>query len=710
MSEELDFRSLNIKKSYNSITDDLLNDFYIPVLSRAVKYSRLVGFFSSSSLAVAARGITGLIKNGGYINLACSPNLSEEDIKIIRDSSESPEKYIERKLLQELDNLENEFVKNHVYALGWMLANKKLNLKIVFPVAEDNMPLSSEKTIKLGIFHVKIGILEDSLGNKVSFSGSVNETAAGWKFNIEKIKVFRSWVESEKDYLETDIRDFNYYWTGSVNNKLRIIDAPEAVKEKLVLMSPKEIDKITIVYPPKQNKIILHPHQNEAVNKWIENNFRGIFEMATGTGKTFAALECIKRALETNNKLLIIVSTPYHHLNDQWKKQVDNFQLNFDSEIIADSTNKDWKNNLADQLVELSIGKIKSILVLTTHRTLSSEDFRKIIQYNSINKNYKIFMIGDEVHWLGAEKYSNALLESYDLRLGLSATPVRIYDTFGTRKIIEYFNGIVKSFSLEDALTKINPETGDFYLCDYEYHPRIAYLNEEEIFAYINETKKIIKTHNLRKYQDSDLNDEILELLAYRRSNIIKNCRMKYQILDEILKELGEDLHHTIIYCTPQQIKTVMKIVNLQHRIKAHKFTMEEGTAKSPRFQNLSEREFILKKFASGEYQVLIAMKCLDEGVDIPAAETAILMASSGNPREYIQRMGRLLRRYPNKKRAKIYDIIAIPDREKLPFEYADIEQKILEKELNRYMFFAKNALNGSEAQKILLEIKYNCI
>ena len=328
-------------------------------------------------------------------------------------------------------------------------------------------------------------------------------------------------------------------------------------------------------------------------------------------------------------------------------------------------------------------------------------DFKKILQSNKSNLN--IFLIADEVHGLGAKKSSKGLLEEYNLRLGLSATPKRWFDTIGTNIIYNYFNKVVYEFNLKNAISTINPFTGETYLTPYRYIPKFVSLNTEELEEYISETRIILMKFNKIK-NDKD-KDKYLESLLFKRANIIKNAGEKYRILEDILNEINFTIKWTIIYCSPQQIDTAMKIIN-KRGIIAHRFTMGEGTIPDKKYGNISEREFLLQKFAENKYQVLVAMKCLDEGVDIPPVRKAILMASSSNPREYIQRIGRVIRRYPGKEEAVIYDIIVVPSFNRLFPEFRAIEWKIFEKEIERYEEIATDAINNAEALEIIYNIK----
>jgi superfamily II DNA or RNA helicase len=698
----MNLKQIMIKKSYSSDNDDILNDFYIPALETSVKYYRLAGFFSSTSLAIASRGILGLIRNEGYIKLIVSPKLKKVDLDVIISSNEDPSYYIEQQLLLELDNLENEIIRDHVFALGWLLANKKLEIKVAIPIGENKTLRSYEESDFIGLFHQKVGILMDDENNIVTFSGSINETALGWKGNVEEFKVFRNWELSELEYVTSDINKFERFWNGK-SDKIRTINIPDAVSRKLISLAPADINEIDFIKPKISNKngIILFEHQKDAIRSWITNGMKGIFEMATGTGKTFTALGCLAHLFDSNKSITVVITAPYHHLLQQWNNEITKFGLKCDQTIIADSSNNQWKDTLVNSLIDLHLGHKKKIIILTTHNTLSSSDFKNIIG-NNLNDS-KLLIIADEVHGLGAKKSQTGLLNEFEYRLGLSATPKRWYDTLGTNVIYDYFGGVVYEFGLEKAITSINPVTNETYLVPYKYRLNFLSLTADEIEKYIENTAKIIKQKSRAKTESEE--DKYLELLYYQRANIIKNAKEKYTILNNILGELTPNLKWTIIYCSPQQIENIMKII-FNKGIISHRFTMAEGIRPKNEYQGLSEREYVLNKFAESKYQVLIAMKCLDEGVDIPPAREAVLMASSSNPREYIQRIGRVIRRYKGKREATIYDFLIIPSFNQLPLELMKIEWNIFNKELIRCEEIGKIALNKVQALNSIYEIK----
>jgi len=704
----VNLRNLSLKKAYSSDFDDILEDFYIPALTLSLEYQRLAGYFSSTSLAVAARGIMGIIKNGGAMKLIVSPRLSKDDLDAILSSRKDYEEIIENRLILELDQLEDEFIKDHVAALGWMVANKRLHIKVAVVYDDNGEPLPCEDVEQTTLFHQKVGILRDTDGNTLSFSGSINETAAGWLENIEEFKVFRDWESSEKEYVQADIIKFNRFWANQ-SKRIRVIDIPRAIEEKLIDIAPSDIENIDLEKYYKKskniNRVELFSHQKDAVNAWLSNDMKGIFAMATGTGKTYAALGCLEKASKIFNRLLVVISCPYQHLIQQWRREITNFGVKYDELIIADSTNRRWRDVLVNSILDISLGHKEKVLVLTTHSTFASDDFVSIIQ--GYKSEFTILIIADEVHGLGAKESRKGLIDEYDLRLGLSATPRRWFDFPGTNLIYDFFKGEVFQFSLEDAINTINPATGKTYLVPYRYLPRFAYLSTDEIEQYAAKTKRIAKI--ARKASVDEEMNKCLELLLYARADIIKNAYEKYIVLERILDEIPNPIKWTIIYSSPQQIDTIMKIVNTR-RIIAHRFTMEEGTTPIREYNNLSERDFLLKEFGEGNYQVLVAMKCLDEGVDVPPARISVLMASSGNPREHIQRIGRILRRYPGKNEASIFDIIVLPQVNDVPPDLREIERRIIRKELSRYEEIARVAINNAEALAIISENLYSIV
>ena len=662
---------LNIKFKYDSDKDDLINEFYMPVLSNSSEYYRMSGFFSSTSLAISAQGISNFIINDGKMKLICSAVLSKEDKRIIEESNENPTKFIEKYALNDFRSMNEGFVKEHVEALGWMLANDLLEIKIAIPKNDQ------------GIFHSKIGVLKDEEDNIISFSGSDNETASGWLHNIEEFKVFCSWDESEKKFVYSDLDDFNRYWRGDTV-KTDVVDIPLAIKNELIKLAPKSKNDLTI-FKSKKSKIKLRDYQNEAIKNWFNNDCCGLLEMATGTGKTFTALSCFKELADSKDKLVTVIACPQSHLIDQWVKDVKIFH---DGKIIiASGKNSNWKDDLKNLRKKFLYGAIDKAVVMTTHASLSSDYFIKTIKKFDVER----LLIVDEVHGIGSFKQRLGLNECYEYRLGLSATPKRWFDEEGTTIIEDFFKGTVYEFDISRALTEINPDTNETYLAPYYYYPIIVDLNDEEYDEYISYSYKIAQILSSKKIKNKDK-----ELTKYNtlRQRIINNAENKYFEFDRLLKE-NPGIDKLIVFCSPQQIDYVQQILNENRVIPQHKFTEKESATIS-KITGMSERDEILQLFAEGSYKALVAIKCLDEGVDVPVAETAIIMSSTSNPREHVQRRGRILRRAPGKKYAVIYDILVFPE------EQTDAGSKIMKKEILRYKEFAENAINSYDCLKLL--------
>ncbi len=671
-------KEVDIKFKYDSDKDDLVNGFYIPVLSNSVEYYRMSGYFSSSSLAISARGIEDFIINGGKMKLLCNAQLTKEDYEIIEKTNQDSVEYVERLFIEDLHNIEDQFIKNHVEALGWMLNNGFLEIKIAIP--KD----------KKGIFHSKVGVLKDNEGNAISFSGSDNETAAGWLYNIEEFKVFKSWDPGEEKYVSSDLDTFFEYWNG-VTNRTKVIDLPSAVKKELIEFAPISRKELVVVSKRTRRPINLREYQDDAIDSWFAHDCRGIFEMATGTGKTITSLSAFKQLSSTKDKLVTVIACPQLHLIDQWIKDVENFH---NGRIIkASSKEKDWKHKLSALSRDFYMGLEDKVVIMTTHDTLSSDFFIKKIKKIKSDK----LLIVDEAHGIGSSKRLKGLIEDYNYRLGLSATPKRWFDEEGTQAIYDYFGDVVFDFDIRRALSDINPDTGKTYLTPYYYYPIIVDLTSEEYSEYRDLSTKIAQAIARKKHNNEKIS---LSALCNQRQRIINNAENKYCEFRKLLKE-HEDIDKLIVYCSDKQIDKVQKILNEENIIPQHRFTHKESSSKTMK-ELFSERESILYNFEKGNYRALVAIKCLDEGVDVPVAENAIILSSTSNPREHVQRRGRILRNAPGKDYATIYDFLVFPK------EKTDIGSKIMKKEIKRYKEFAELAINSLDCLEILDKYYYN--
>ena len=680
----MSFKDLTINRSYETSADkdQLLKEFYIPVLSQSTRYFRIAGFFSSSSLSVAMQGVEAMVNNGGTMKMLVSPELSEEDYDILKKSAFSDTSVIYKDF--KLDDINKN---DHLGLFAWLLANNKLEIKIVV-----------NKKIRNSLFHQKIGLMVDNDNNMISFSGSVNETAQAWLNNIEEFKTFKSWIDGQCEYLQDDLKKFDQYWNNSKEHAI-VYDIPSALKKEIIKRKPKDIDDLDIMrdYVKKEKKhtslLSLFPHQQEAVYAWKKNNKRILMEMATGTGKTRTALGCLCELLEKDIPFLTIVATPQGTLSRQWMKDVEDLKITVDYQKIIDGSNSKWASDLEKLILDLSFGLYKNGIVYTTHATCSDNKFINIIENNK--SNLKILFICDEVHGIGSAKQKNALLELYDYRIGLSATPERMFDDGGTSLIREYFGNKSYEFTIYQALHTVNPITGKPFLNHFLYLPVFVDLTNEEMEKY----KKISRNISYLKSKD-DCDKIALNIQYTKRAKILKNAKNKFEDYKRVINELQENgrINDTITFLTENQMPDVMKYLAEQGIVR-EKVTEEESATRKVTADGLTERQNIIRNFKNGSCQMLLGLKCLDEGIDIPNARIAILLANSTNPREYIQRVGRVIRQSPNKKISIIYDLIVAPN------DGTESSIYILEKEARRANVIAQNAENY-EIVKQLFELR----
>lgn len=663
----MSLKDLDLKMCYNSDDDNILKDFYIPVLGEAERYDRVTGYYSSSSFAAAAAGFSDFIRNRGKMRLLFHFVSSEKDLKEIKNSkSEVGE--VARKISEDLGNIEDELVLNHVKIMGWMISKGLLEIRVAVPQR---------------IFHPKIGIISDGAGNRISFSGSLNETYGGWSGNIEEFKVFKEWVPLQREYFKDDEKKFSSFWWDE-SNRMRVYRLPKAINEEIIEYKPKTGEELkeTIRSIEKsyesstESERTPRSYQRDAIDKWEKNGFRGIWKMATGVGKTLNAIWGIKRLLSEVGHLVTVIPVPYTHLISQWREELA--KEGFSS--IATSE-RGWEAKIESKVLDVSMGITDSLIILTTYDMYYKNKFADILKESSV----PILLICDEVHKAGATQRKRGMKDFYKYRLGLSATPERYYDELGTTYLKRYFKGkdkvVVKEYGLDKAI-----QNG--YLTEYEYNPHFVGLTPEEMKEYKRLSEDIAQRTAIIKNSDKkDFDtDKRLEKLFIDRAKIVKNANNKLEKLEDLLEGIG-DLDHTLIYCSPNQKGEVLRM--LRNRCKYHQFTADES---------LEEKKDLRDKFADGELEVLVAMKCLDEGFNVPSARKAIFLSSTGNPMQYVQRRGRVLRPHPRKNYAKIYDVLVYPP--DLGSNLSATGKSILKKEFERYEEFIKLSVNPLKETK----------
>lgn len=702
------YENLNILRSYKTNKNDIVREFYVPILTQSVLYKRAVGFFSSTALIELSKGISGLIKNGGKIRFIVSPLLSEEDISAIQrgyDEREIIKNCLEREIKEPKTKSEEE----RLNWLAHLIANNYLEIKVAFT------PPSKTS----GMYHEKIGILYDDNNNRVAFTGSMNETINAFHNNYESIVVFNSRVEEDAKRVNDLEWDFDALWAGRESN-ITVIDFPKVVKDKLIsykkdtfdltldeieLESSYEESPIQVGIPRIPRGVNLHPYQNDAIDAWAKNGYRGIFDMATGTGKTYTGLGAAVRLYNDVGKAAIIIVCPYQHLVEQWVEDIEKFNMR---PTIGYSTSPqhNWRTRLADDIIDFNLGVIDTFCFVTTNSMFAS----KYVQDQMQKLGRNTLLIADEAHNFGSPQLSQLLSPTFQYRLALSATLERHGDPEGTQFLYDYFDKKCIIYGLDRAIREDK-------LTPYYYYPIPVYLNDEELERYKAISYEIAK----ECYKDKQGNLKITkrgEHKTLERARLIAGVESKLAELKTQIEPYKNDTH-ILVYCGAtrveqfdsdnssaddegeRQIVAVSKMLGHDLGMKVTHFTSNESA---------KEREFIKKAFAdSNPYQALIAIKCLDEGVNIPSIKTAFILASTTNPKEYIQRRGRVLRKAPNKPYAIIYDFVTLarPLNEVDPYSGSfNCERALAKRELARIKEFGRIALNSRDADTLINDIE----
>lgn len=617
---------------------DLSRDFFAPALSRAVRYDRAVGYFSSGWLRANAQGMVRFAANGGRGRWVTSPILEEGDWEALQSGDAARRDPTLRKALERnIADLEETLERDTMSALAWMVADGVLDFRLALP----------RNKLERGNFHDKFGVLTDVEGDCVSFNGSYNDSIQGTR-NYESIKIFCSWQPAFAPLVQDDTRRFERLWNNRDPN-VRIFEMPEAAREQILRLrtperpysKPKWMGPDSVlepkglygsVQPTIPGHVSLREYQQKAVEAWFDSDCQGIFEMATGTGKTMTALAGAVRLFEQEERLLLLVCCPYKHLVEQWAEEAEHF--GFRPVRVAESKQR-WEPELAAQLRNFGKGRQDVVTIITTNSSLQGALPKLLAPYWD-----QTLIVVDEAHYAGAPKMLSALPPEPPWRLGLSATPIRHYDEEGSNALLEYFGGVIFEFGLREA---IGP-----YLTPYFYHPIPVEMTPEEFEEFAQFTRRLQRYGGLDA--DGPLPEEARKI-AIMRARVLNNSTAKLDWLRREIEPYAK-FRYTLFYVGDQLFQGTKELLGSEKRIRLHEFTHH---------QTNKERSEILERFAGGELQALIAMKCLDEGVDVPPTRTAYFLASSGNSREFVQRRGRVLRRAEGKEYATIYDLVSMP-------------------------------------------------
>jgi len=662
---------LELSSHYRTGESDPVSNFYKPCLDAATTYNRAVGYFRSSIFAIIGQPFLDFARRGGKARFICSPSITEEDAKAIASGYLQRDEAVRQAISRDIDALLSDpLAAQRAKLLATFVKFGALDIKVAI------------RSRGNGIYHEKIGIFGDSRGQKVSFMGSANETWSAWhaEGNYESIEVFSSWLPADEVRVNSHQRIFDLLWMGETPG-VDTIGFPEAQHRKLLTVAALGLDDPEID-PPQATRLgrrKLLPHQATAIDLWEQAGRSGVFEHATGSGKTFTAIEVIKRHLAKGEPAIVLV--PSQLLHEQWRREVLE-EIPDASTLMAGGGHIKWKAR-GRLRSHTSPGLGMNRVLLATMQTASTDAF-----ITGIVQGEHLLLVVDEIHQIGSPKHSRALAIFSGASLGLSATPIRYGDPDGTQRVFDRFGPVIPpAITLQDAIAAGR-------LVNYEYFPHAVHLGDDESALWKTLSKQI--SFELARAQENEGSGGLTDrakMLLIQRSRIAKKARVKTGLAAGVIKREFQEGQSWLVYCedSGQLDEMLFKLRDVGlHPLEYHSNMSGEKVEALNWF----------RKFGG----ILVSIKCLDEGVDIPAVSHAFILASSQNPRQFIQRRGRVLRKSTGKHLAVIHDAIVVP----VDPESESDQISLLKAELVRALEFADSALNrgaGSDLRRIALEL-----
>ncbi len=722
----------SIDRDYKTGSENEPLQFYLDGLANSNEFSLLLGYFSSSAINLLSVGFATFISKGGKMKMVINHLLSAKDKEAISRVEDNPNeiRVFDLTDVVSLGRVLDEYDTHFFECLAYLISEKRIEIKVIKP-----------KNGK-GIAHYKSGVFSDGQ-DSVGYKASCNFTYYGLSENIEELEAFLSWENGRSnklikrqlklidDYFTEKDEDVEYIPVSNIEvvlkdrfgkkdinellvqeeqllrKKQSLISNPNLKKTIFKLFSEIEIIRRTPKFPFKEPR----EYQQIAFENWKNNNQQGMFAMATGTGKTITSLNCLLEVYKKTGYYKALVLVPTLTLVNQWENECKKFNF---SNIVKVSSKSKWKNDLSNILTreKLSPTEDVSFIVISTYASYARENtFAEINQLSA-----KTLLIADECHNMGSNSILKLLPKvKAKRRIGLSATPERQFDEEGNKKLFSFFNSSNKytyEYSMKEAIDKA-------VLCRYYYYPYIVSLTESEMKDYKDLSLKISKYYS--KESESFNNNPILTALLLARKRIIHKAFNKISVFRKIIQnqyQKSGNLKYTLVYVPEgndpndyfetdsfsrvDELETDSDAVRLIDIFTQAVKDIDERITIRQFISGSNEKDLILEQFADGEIDVLTSMKCLDEGVDVPRSELAIFCASTGNPRQFVQRRGRILRTHPDKQFAYIHDLVVIPEINANSESY-NMERSLVKKELERVKNFALLSENSSHTVNTLL-------
>jgi len=719
----------SIDRDYKSGSENEPLQFYLEGLANSSEFQLLLGYFSSAAINLLSVGFASFISRGGKMKMVINHLLSEKDKEAIlkAENFDSTNKVFDLTDIVSLGKTLDDYDTHFFECLAYLISEKRIEIKVIKP-----------KNGK-GIAHYKSGVFSDG-ENHIGYKASCNFTFFGLSENLEELEAFLSWENGrsnklikkqlrviDKYFTEQD-EDVEYLSTNEIEVAIRdkfgnkdieelIVQEEDLIKKKMSLISNTKLKKTIIKLHGDIDEIRRSPkfpfkegprkYQVAAYESWVDNNYKGIFAMATGTGKTITSMNCVLSEFRNNPDKIyhVLILVPTITLVEQWEKEVRSFNF---QDVFKISSKVNWQNEVTT-LISTAKRIPIPFAIISTYASFVKEKFQTLIK----DLPDDTIFIADEGHNLASPTVASKLKDfRLQKRIGLSATPKRIYDPEGSAVMEVFFadrEPYTYAFSMERAIN-------EGVLCQYYYSPHIIKLTEEEMKEYVDISNQLSKLYRFGK--GNPQNESIIERLLLKRKRIIHKAANKLDATTQILKqqflEKG-NLKYTFVYVPEgetfeireEEDELIEENVRLIDQYTREIAKIDEKILVNQFISGMKDRDDILKQFQNGEIDVIASMKCLDEGVDIPRAETAIFCSSTGNPRQFIQRRGRILRKHPAKNHAVIHDLVVMPDYENQleGSETFDLEKKMVKTELVRVMYFASLSKNPYFTEDIFRDV-----
>ena len=705
-------RDLQWSTTYSTDKEDLVETFYLPCLRHATAYWRAVGYFSSQVLALISPAIEQFYAQDGKMRLVASPALSEKDRATIQAAYRQE---IHSHHLQH-DETVIACLRRYLDPDRVQADEERLRLRLLAGMIRDGL-LDIRVAVRVhrgggvDLYHEKIGVFCDAAGDYVTFNGSPNESWNGWVRNAESFALHRSWA-TEAQHAHDERELFTETWEqrrpsvvifqlherviSTLFDRFSPMDPDEASRAgktsfRLPGPVPSRSCDLGLTAPRFIEEQGLRRYQQECIDKWIAADHRGTFALATGTGKTVIALTAARGFAEQHaddgRSTLVLVVVPTMELAEQWRRNARAFGF---KPTVCNSESKGWSSDVELALSALQGSMPRAECVLVTADTMAGRNWAAVTKTIE-NLTCGMLVIGDEMHALGTRRRLSSLPVRDDSsvgRIGLSATPRRHNDEQGTRELLSYFGAVLRSISIAEAI-RLKA------LCPYIYVPVVVHLNGTEQDEYDLLSRKIGQAWQAAKGDEEEFH-RIAGKHLTRRVRLRSHAAEKTTRGLELAADRGS-LGHTILYVGEglhpltgiSQLDYLLRALN-QRGVRANKFVFDTDT---------DQRRMNLDMFQRRDLDVLVAMRCLDEGIDIPEARRGVILASTQNPRQFVQRRGRLLRTAPGKESAELLDVLCLPERQPERGSPSwTAERSLVRSELTRALELAEAADNSPDA------------